>query len=131
MKGLLAFLLRATTPADRVAVVAAWAAVSALAVSAWSAPAGGEAVVLVGDHEVRRLNLARDQRVTVQGRIGPAELQVKDGAVRFVHSPCSSKRCIRMGWQHRRGAGAACVPNEVMVRVTGGGSGSGWDAVNY
>lgn len=130
MREMLAFLQRATTPADRVALALAWAGMGALAVTAWSAPPGQEAVVIVADREVRRLDLDRPQRVTVEGRLGPTELRVKAGAVRFNHAPCDSKRCVRSGWQERRGATAACVPNAVMVRVAGT-SGKGWDAVNY
>lgn len=130
MSSLARFLLQATTPADRAVLAAAWLGVVALAAAAWSAPAGQQAVVVVADTEVRRLDLDRDQRVTVAGRLGPSELRVRDGAVRFVHSPCDTKRCVRQGWQHRRGASAACVPNRVLVRVTGSGDG-GWDAVNY
>ena len=129
MTALWRFLARATTPADRLALAAAWAGVAALAATAWSAPAGQEAVVVVGDQEVRRLALGRDQRVTVEGRLGPTELRVRDGAVRFAHAPCDAKRCVRSGWQHRHGASAACVPNRVLVRVSGGAG--EWDAVNY
>lgn len=126
----LRFLREATTPADRVAVAATWAGMVALATSAWSAPAGQEAVVIVAGEEVRRLDLSHEQRITVDGRLGPTELRVADGGVRFAHAPCSSKRCVRSGWQHRAGASAACVPNEVMVRVVGDDGGE-WDAVNY
>ena len=130
MRGLLGFLGEATTPADRAVLFAVWAAMAAFAVAAWSAPAGREAVVLVAGKEVRRLDLTRNQRVTVPGRLGPTEIRVADGAVRFVHSPCHSKRCIRRGWQQRQGEAAACVPNRILVRVAGAG-GERWDAVNY
>lgn len=130
MTAFLTFLREATTPADRVALVAAWAGMVVLAATAWSAPAGQEAVVIVGGEEVRRLNLANEQRITVDGHLGPTQLRVRDGGVRFTHAPCSSKRCVRSGWQHRQGASAACVPNEVMVRVVGNHS-EDWDAVNY
>jgi hypothetical protein len=127
---MLAFIRRATTPADRVALILAWAGMAALAVTAWRAPPGQEAVVIVGEREVRRLDLDQPRRVTVEGRLGPTELRVKDGSVRFQHAPCDSKRCVRSGWQRRQGATAACVPNAVMVRVAGASEGR-WDAVNY
>ena len=130
MKEFLAFLRRATTPADRIALALAWAGMGAVAVTAWSAPPGQEAVVIVADREVRRLDLNQPQQLTVEGRLGPTELRVKEGAVRFEHAPCDSKRCVRSGWQRRRGATAACVPNAVMVRVAGTAE-KGWDAVNY
>lgn len=128
MRAFLSFLRQATTPADRAVLAAAWLGAMALGAAAWSAPAGQQAVVVVGEREVRRLDLDHNQRLTVEGRLGTTELRVRDGAVRFVRAPCDAKRCMRQGWQHRRGASAACVPNEVLVRVTGGGE---WDALNY
>ncbi|MEF8792591.1 NusG domain II-containing protein [Thiohalorhabdus sp.] len=130
MTAFLRFLREATTPADRLVLAAAWTGMVILAATAWSAPAGQEVVVIVAGEEVRRLDLDREQRITVDGRQGSTELRVADGGVRFTHAPCSAKRCVRSGWQHRAGASAACVPNKVMVRVAGT-SEQGWDAVNY
>ncbi len=131
MTGLLRFLREATTPADRAVLILVWTGMVALAAHAFRAPAGTEAVVVVEDRVAQRIRLAGEHTVTVQGARGPTELRVvADGRVRFVHSPCDAKLCIRAGWQSRAGELAACVPNQVLVRIRGQRE-VGWDALNY
>ena len=128
----LGLLREATTPADRAVLVLAWAGMIALAAHAYRAPAGEEAVVVVGDQVARRVSLEGERTLTVQGAQGPAKLRVAHGGIRFVHSPCDAKRCLRAGWQTRAGDSAACVPNRVLIRVSGDSdSDSDRDAVNY
>jgi hypothetical protein len=126
----LRFLRAATTPADRTVLVLAWVGLAALAATTYSAEPGRRAEIVVAGEVVERVPLAGERTVTVTGTQGPATLRVDHGGIRFRHSPCSAKRCLRAGRQSRAGDTAACVPNEVLVRVTGRPEGS-WDAVNY
>jgi hypothetical protein len=128
--GLRAFL-RATTPWDRLLLVLVWGGVAGGMASAVGGPSGREAEIVVGGEVVKRVALSREQELTVEGPLGTSHLQVKEGAIRFIPpSPAPRKIDLRAGWQSRAGDTAACVPNEVMVRVTGDPQGS-WDAVNY
>lgn len=53
-------------------------------------------------------------------------LQVKDGKIRFYESTCRDKICIRSGFLSRPGESAACLPNEVAVKLVAvGGSKQG------
>lgn len=130
VKAGLAFLGRATTPADRLLMAIAWAGVLGLAGHMWTAEPGDTAVIIVDGEEVRRLDLDRDRTVAIDGTLGTAKLAIRDGAIRFRHSPCSAKRCIHAGWQSQQGASAACAPNRILIQVTGE-SEEPWDAVNY
>lgn len=77
----------------------------------------------------RRLALSTDQVVEVAGRIGTSRLEVRDGRVRFTDSPCLGRYCVHAGWLARSGQVAACLPNGVVVEVTGGDR--EYDAVSF
>lgn len=131
MTGGLRAFLRATTPWDRLLLVLVWGGVAGGMASAFGGSSGREAEIVVGGEVVKRVALNREQELTVEGPLGTSHLQVKEGAIRFIPpSPAPRKIDLRAGWQSRAGDTAACVPNEVMVRVTGDPQGS-WDAVNY
>lgn len=122
-------LVRGLPPADWVVLILTWTA--ALASLGWyfQAPTGRTAEVVVADRVVADLDLRRDRTLTVTGARGPSRIRVRDGGVRFTHSACRAKRCVRSGRLERAGASAACVPNQVLVRVRG--AGESFDALNF
>jgi hypothetical protein len=73
-------------------------------------------------------SLSRNQIVTVQGRAGESVLEIRDGRVRFSHSPCREKICIRSGWLSKGGDFAACLPNGVSAYIPGADA---YDAINF
>ncbi|MFO8155997.1 MAG: NusG domain II-containing protein [Pseudomonadota bacterium] len=81
--------------------------------------AGERAEVRVADAVVARLDLDRAGTHVVDGPLGPARLEIADGAIRFMASPCRAQRCVHSGWQRHAGQLAACVPNRMVVRVLG------------
>jgi hypothetical protein len=66
------------------------------------------------------LELGRDATVEVAGRMGPSRIEVRDGRARFADSPCVGRLCVHAGWLSRSGQVAACLPNGVILEVTGG-----------
>jgi hypothetical protein len=108
-------------PADFLVLAVAAAIVGASYGAFWSERVeGDEAVVSVGHGEVARISLREDGRFPVSGILGESVLQVKDGQVRFLESPCPGRFCIHAGWISRTGQVAACLPNGVVVEVRGG-----------
>jgi hypothetical protein len=106
-----------------VVLVVAAAAASMLLVSRASAGEKGSlAVVEVNGKEVRRVTLGSGQAprtITVRGWQGPSTFEVKDGRVRMVRSDCRDKICIGVGWIDTGGRSIVCLPNRVVIRVTG------------
>jgi hypothetical protein len=95
--------------------------VVALGTVATRAPAAGaHALVVVAGIEQASLPLAEDHTATIQGRLGAVVVEVRGGAVAVIRSTCPHRVCIGMGWKRRPGEVIACVPNELLVRVTGG-----------
>lgn len=90
---------------------------------------GAEAVVLVNGKRWARLDLFQDQDLKVPGPLGHSHIQVRDGQVRFVDSPCPNKLCVHTGWLSQGGEVAICLPNKVSLQILG--SDPRFDAINF
>ena len=53
------------------------------------------------------------------GPRGVTLVAIQEGRARIITSPCPEQRCIHSGAISRRGSLLVCVPNRVVVRVTG------------
>ena len=114
-------LLQATTWADRLLCMVLVAA--ALLTPGLARPGGDgplRAVVTVDRNEVAVLGLDRDTETTVRGRLGDVRLVVRDHAIRVVAASCPQHVCIAAGAKGRSGELIACVPNRLLIRITGG-----------
>jgi hypothetical protein len=65
------------------------------------------------------LDLRVSRTIEVEGPLGVTRIVVENGGVRVAESPCPHKLCIRKGLITRSGDLAACLPNGVVVTVTG------------
>ena len=63
--------------------------------------------------------LTTDQTLNLSGPLGTSVVEIKDGAVHFVSSPCPNKVCIGMGRASKAGDILACVPNHLLLRISG------------
>jgi hypothetical protein len=63
--------------------------------------------------------LHTNQSFSVPGALGNTIVVVQDGEVFVTESPCRAKICIRTGHISHNGQLIVCVPNKVVVRVTG------------
>lgn len=105
-------------PADYLVVALAAALVAALAVQQWRPAVTATTAELVSATGGRIvLDLGRDGQHRVRGRRGDSVVEVADGRVRFVESPCRHQVCIAAGWLERDGDFAACAPNGVALQV--------------
>ena len=66
--------------------------------------------------------LHSDTNVLVDGELGVMEIEVSNGRVRVLSSPCREKICIQTGSISRTGAWIACVPNRVFLKIEGKGT---------
>ena len=103
---------------DAVVLILALLLVASLYLLFWQG--GGrsnQAMVLVNGENWARLNLDYNQDLTVPGPLGVSHIQVRDGNVRFVDSPCPTKQCILQGGVNEGGESVVCLPNLVSVHV--------------
>ena len=118
------------TRADWFVVVFAAAMLPVLYVGLWSSDKPAHFIKISNSQRVvEQKSLATDQQFAVAGNLGQSTLEVKQGKVRFVDSPCRAKVCIHSGWIHTRGQILACVPNGVLVELSGGTS--EFDSINF
>ncbi|MGD8514095.1 MAG: NusG domain II-containing protein [Granulosicoccaceae bacterium] len=97
----------------------------------WGTEGDGQlhAVVQHLDHKPVRVSLLDDTQLTIQGRLGPSTLQVRDGRIRFLDSPCNQRLCIHRGWLAHSGDATACLPNGVSVVLHG--VARRYDSINF
>lgn len=63
--------------------------------------------------------LSWEGEVTIPGLQGNTVLSFHDNAVSIISSPCPTGSCIGMGSISQAGTWLACLPNGVMLMVTG------------
>ncbi len=83
---------------------------------------GSLAIIEVNGKEVKRVALGDGQKtrtVTVRGVNGPSTIEFGRGRVRMLESRCRDRICVRRGWIDSRGDTIVCLPNRVVIRVTG------------
>lgn len=78
---------------------------------------GNQAAIMIAGQHWSNVDLFQNQWIDVPGALGVSKIQVEDGKIRFVQSPCDSKQCIHQGWISQGGELAACLPNKVSVQV--------------
>ena len=71
------------------------------------------------DGTILTFSLNEDRFVEIEGRLGRSVIEIACGRVRFVESPCPHHLCMRRGWIHRCGDWIACVPNGILVSISG------------
>jgi hypothetical protein len=118
------------TRADWIAIVLALTLLPVVYVYTWHADTRAtEARITDADHHTRTIRLDHDQILHIHGKLGDSVLQVHNGMIRFIQSPCTTKFCIHSGWLKFDGDVMACLPNGVYVEVFGGEK--KYDSINF
>lgn len=108
------------TRADRILVFA----LAALLLAVWpivaSARVSGQRAEISGPGGTSYVDLSKDATLIIEGRTGDLTVVVERGAVRVKDAECPDRVCIETGRVSASGEVVACVPNGVVIRVTGG-----------
>ena len=108
------------TRADKILIMLAIATIGGLYWQFWGhALISDEAEILVDGKAVVEAPLDIDRTYTVEGPLGQSQIEVKNGRIRFIRSPCTNKQCIHSGWLNQNGDFAACLPNHVSISLRG------------
>lgn len=104
--------------------------VGMLTVSQWQAPHQASFVIVHNSNGKQlRIPLQDNHHYAIPGRLGNSQLEVSDGKIRFIQSPCSQHLCIHTGWLKESGEAAACLPNGISMVLHG--SSPGYDSINF
>jgi len=84
---------------------------------------GGEAMVTIyhGRTQLAQypLHASKPIHFTAKGELGDSDIMIANNSVFFLASPCRNKLCILAGHKHRIGDMIACVPNRILVAISG------------
>ncbi|OQW94151.1 MAG: hypothetical protein BWK79_07400 [Beggiatoa sp. IS2] len=110
-----------TTLADRVIFLAAITLVVWLYTHYWtsSTSPADYALIRVAQQPPQRVNLQGHQYLHIQGHLGESTLEIDNGRIRFLNSPCQNKLCIHSGWLQKAGDFSVCLPNQVSIQLQG------------
>ena len=123
-------LWQATRPFDRVILLGLFA-LALLGVWGGVSRTPGAEVVVEQDGVVRYVApLDRPARAEIPGPYGDTIIEVRDGAAAVVAATCPERRCMAMGRIRHQGDVVACLPNRVVLRITGGDRKQSYDLLS-
>lgn len=97
----------------------------------WQTDPARYAIIKTPQQETLLVDLNIPQKHQVQGSLGVSTLEVKQGQIRFISSPCKNKICIQSGWHQHGGSLSACVPNRISVQLTSNNATTHYDAIIF
>ena len=80
---------------------------------------GSKVLVTVNGVTYGTYDLATDQEVKIESDGHLNKIVIEDGTVRMVEANCHNHVCIQEGKISRANETIICLPNRVMVRITG------------
>ena len=79
----------------------------------------GSSVIIHAPHHHYQYDLSVDRVIEIPGILGESIIEIKDGEVFFITSPCPNKYCIKMGPISKNMATNACIPNGIILQIVG------------
>lgn len=95
----------------------------------WHSEYAAKIQVRQGNQIVATLSLNQDRLMDVVGPLGVSKIEIKQGKVRFLSSPCTNQYCVHQGWLRHEGQAAICLPNRVSLELLG--TQKSYDSLNY
>jgi hypothetical protein len=80
---------------------------------------GTQEITISGSQDQWIFPLDGEATVSVPGPLGDTVVEIGDGAVEVLSSPCSEKICIKTGRISKPGQWIACLPNKVFIVIRG------------
>ncbi len=113
-------------PMDWIVLIIAFLIIIWLYANYWQ-QSRADYVLITSPSGVQKVNLHQTQTLSIKGKLGYSQLEIKQGKIRFVNSPCQKHYCVHAGWQQSGGAFAACLPNHILLEVQS----EQFDAISY
>ena len=103
---------------DIAAIALSLAVVAVFSIAAYGGGDAGQVVVEASGARYR-FPISTDRVERFAGPRGDTIVEISDGTVRVVDSPCPDKICVAAGAISRTGQFIACLPNRVSVTLEG------------
>ena len=91
-------------------------------------PEGGNfltATVVLEGETIARYDLsalAGPEELEVEGAVYPITIQAEPGRIRILESGCPGQDCVHTGWASQAGQQIICLPNRLVISLSGGAS---------
>lgn len=116
-------------PGDLLVIVMVLVLTGGLAIGIYSAADVNRVEILDSHGTAASYPAWQAQTLRVDGPLGETLIEIADGAVRIIASPCQQKICINRGWLSHAGETVACLPNRISVTLLG--DDPRFDAMNF
>ncbi len=70
-------------------------------------------------YQQMKLDDSTKETIQLEGRISEVTIEADGRQMRFILSECPDHTCERTGWISAVGQTAVCLPNRVMIKITG------------
>ena len=77
----------------------------------------GKAVLKYGNNQSMDIDLSKDRKIDLESNGIEMHLDIKDGAIAFIHSECPDHICERFGYIKNIGESAICLPAQASVTI--------------
>ena len=111
-----------------IAIVSAFVFFSAYI--AYMRPAGNLLFLIRGNEGEWVFPAETNESVIVRGPLGDTVVRLEENCAWIESSPCDNKTCAASGKVAKQGQWAACLPNGVLLMISGSG-GDGVDSVSW
>ena len=81
--------------------------------------AGAAVRITVDGTEYGTYDLDTDRIIQVESNGHFNTVEIKDGQVSIIDADCPDRLCIRQGWISRTSQSIVCLPNKVVIELTG------------
>jgi len=88
--------------------------------SIFSGTSGQNVEVQVAGKVYGIYDLSKNQTVEIEENGHTNKITIKDGSVQMTYSDCKNQICVKDGSIHLTNESIVCLPNKVMVEITGG-----------
>lgn len=85
----------------------------------WQSAPAATLRIRLGNSIYGEYSLKQQKILQISGQKGKAKIEIADGKVRFLQSPCSNQYCVHQGWLKRAGQTVICLPNQLSLELLG------------
>ena len=75
--------------------------------------------------------IGNDVEFSVNGKNGPVDIEIKDGAAKIVHAKCPRNICKQSGSISNSHGQLICAPNNILIRIQSSAGNSNVDGIAY
>ena len=93
-----------------------------LAYNVYLVPQGNVQVLIRGQGSEWTFPVDSEEIITVSGPLGDTIVKIENNQTWVEKSPCFNQTCVASGVITRQGQWAACLPNNVLLMIQGGGT---------